>query len=91
MVGTFLYYAQCVYSTILVAFGTIATQQANPTTKTMKQVLKILDYAATHPDATVTYHGSKMVLAAHSDASYVAESNSESRAGGHFFMMSNTV
>jgi hypothetical protein len=31
-----------------------------------------------------------MVLAAHSDASYLSEANACSQAGGHFFMSSNT-
>ncbi len=38
VIGTFLYYAQCVDSTMLTAFGSIATQQANPTENTMKKV-----------------------------------------------------
>ena len=48
-----------------------------------------LDYAATHPDAIITYHASTMVLSAHSNASYLSESKSRSRAGGHFFMSNN--
>jgi hypothetical protein len=52
--GTFLYYAQCVNSTMLVALGSIATQQANPTENMMKKVRKFLDYASTRPDAIVT-------------------------------------
>jgi hypothetical protein len=31
-----------------------------------------------------------MVLAAHSDASYLLEANAHSQAGGHFFMSSDT-
>ncbi len=30
-----------------------------------------------------------MVLAGHSDASYLSETNARSRAGGHFFMSNN--
>jgi hypothetical protein len=89
VIGTFLYYARCVDSTMLAALGSLATQQANPTTNTMSKVKQFLDYAATHPDAIVTYQASNMVLAAHSDASYLSESNARSRAGGHFFMSSN--
>ncbi len=73
VVGTFLYYAQCVDSTMLTALGSIATQQANPTTNTMIKVKHFLDYAFTHPDAIVTYQASDMVLAAHNDASYLLE------------------
>ena len=32
-----------------------------------------------------------MVLAAHSDASYLSETNLRSRAGGHFFLSSNST
>jgi hypothetical protein len=38
VISTFLYYAQCVNSTMLVVLGSIATQQANPTENTMKKV-----------------------------------------------------
>ena len=88
--GTFLYYARAVDTTMLTALGSIATQQANPTENTMKKVKQFLDYAASHPDAIVTYHASDMVLAGHSDASYLSETKARSRAGGHFFMSSNT-
>jgi hypothetical protein len=91
VIGTFLYYAQCVNSAMLAALGSIATQQANPTKNTMKKVRQFLDYASTHPDAIVTYHASDMVLAGHSDASYLFKSKAHSRAGGHFFMSNNTA
>ena len=75
---------------MLAALGSLATQQSSPTQNTIKKVKQLLDYAATHPDAIVTYNASDMVLAAHSDASYLSESNARSRAGGHFFMSSDT-
>jgi hypothetical protein len=87
--GTFLYYARCVDSPMLPALGTSATQQAKPTKNTMKKIKQFLDYASTNPDASVTYHASNMVLAGHSNASYLSKSNAQSRAGGHFFMSSD--
>jgi hypothetical protein len=90
VVGTFLYYARWVNSTMLSALGSIATQQANPTENTMIKAKQFLDYAFTHPNAIVTYQASEMVLAAYSDASYLLEANAFSQAGGHFFMSSNT-
>jgi hypothetical protein len=57
---------------MLTALGSIATQQANPTKNTMINVKQFLDYGFTHPDAIVTYQASDMVLAAHSDASYLS-------------------
>ncbi len=79
--GTFLYYARCVDSSMLPALGTLATQQATPTKNTMKKIKQFLDYASTNPDA--------VVVAGHSDALYLSESNARSRAGGHFFMSSD--
>jgi hypothetical protein len=91
VIGAFLYYARCVDSTMLVALGSLATQQANPTKNTMAKATQFLDYAATHPNSIVTYHASNMVLAGHSNASYLSESNACSQAGGHFFMSNNTT
>ncbi len=55
VIGTFLYHACCVNSTMLPALGSLATQQANPTQNTKKLVHQLLHYAATHPDAIITY------------------------------------
>ena len=55
----------------------------------MQKVKQLLNYAATHPDAIVTYQASDMILAVHSDASYLLESKARSRAGGHFFLLDN--
>jgi hypothetical protein len=56
----------------------------------MIKVKQFLDYAFTHPDAIVTYQANDMVLAAHSDASYLSKANACSLAGRYFFMSSNT-
>jgi hypothetical protein len=74
---------------MLPALGTLATQQASPTKNIMKKIKQSLDFAAMHPDAVIAYHASNMVLAGHSNASYLSESNAWSRAGGHFFMSKN--
>ncbi len=89
VIGTFLCYVHCVNSTMLTVLRSLATQQANPTTNTKKLVHQFLDYAATHPDAIITYQASNMVLAGHSNASYLLETNACSQAGGHFFMSNN--
>jgi hypothetical protein len=86
VIGTFLYYARCVDSTMLPALGSLAMQQANPTQNTKTLVHQFLDYATTHPNAIITYQASNMVLTGHSDASYLLETNACSRAGGYFFM-----
>ena len=76
---------------MLVVLSTIAAEQGAPTENTLHKVNRFWDYAATHPDAVVTYNykASDMVLAIHSDASYLSEPKAQSRAGGHYFLSSN--
>jgi hypothetical protein len=55
----------------------------------MQQTKQLLDYIASQDDAVITYNASDMVLAVHSDASYLSEPKARSRAGGHFFLSSS--
>ena len=86
IVGSLLYYARAVDNTILMAVNDIGAQQANATESTEKQAHKLLNYLATHPNASITYKASAMKLRVHSDASYLSASNSRSRAGGYFYL-----
>ena len=52
----------------------------------MVAVDQLLDYVATYPDDGTTFRASHMILAAHSDASFLNESKSRSRAGAHIFL-----
>jgi len=63
-----------------------SSQQANPTEKTMVLCKQFLDFMASQKDAVLTNRASDMVLAIHSDVSYLFEPKSRSRAGGHMFM-----
>ncbi len=51
----------------------------------------LLDYLGTQEEAILTYNASKMVLAAHSNASYLSKPNTRSRAGEHFFLSSDST
>ena len=84
--GTFLFYARAVDPTMLTALSSLASEQCAPTENTMVKCKLFLDYAASQEDAVITYRKSDMVLAIHSDASYLSEPKARSRAGGHFFM-----
>jgi hypothetical protein len=86
IVGSFLYYAQAVNPTILIALLEIASQQVAPTENTIECVNQFLDYMWTHPDAIFWYQASDMILNVHSDASYLSPPNAHSRAGGYFFL-----
>jgi hypothetical protein len=39
----------------------------------MQQTLQLLDYLATQEDAVLSYHASNMMLAVHSNASYLSK------------------
>jgi hypothetical protein len=89
VIGVLLYYGRAVDSTLLVALSSLASVQAAPTEHTLELIKWLLDYAATNPDAILTYESSDMILAVHSDASYLSEANARSRVGGHFFCSSD--
>ena len=72
--------------TVLATLSSIASQQAKATESTLGKLKHLMDYLATHPDATVRFRASDMVLNIHSDASYLSEPGGKSRAAGHFFL-----
>jgi hypothetical protein len=89
--GKFLFLGQAVDSTLLCLISAIASQLSKPTTDTMQQKVQLLDYLAAQEDAVLSYHASDMVLAVHSNASYLSEPKARSRARGHFFLSSDTT
>jgi hypothetical protein len=84
--GSALYYARAVDPTVLMQINDIATEQTKATEKTQAATNQMLNYLATHPNATIRYHASNMVLHIHSDASYLSVSNARIRLGGLFFL-----
>jgi hypothetical protein len=84
--GSVLYYAIAVDPTVLMPLNDIATEQTKVTEKTQASTNQMLDYLTTHPDATIRYHASDMILHIHSDASYLSVSNARSRLGGLSFL-----
>ncbi len=86
IIGSILCYARAVDLTVVMALSTIASKQTKGTQNTMMKTKKLMDYLATHPNATVRFHASDMILNVHSDASYLSEANAHSRACGQFFM-----
>ena len=84
--GTLLYYAIAVDPTMLVTLGDIAANQSKATKHTMQEINWLLDYAASHADAKITYTASNMILRIHSDASYLSVPRARSRVGGHFYL-----
>jgi hypothetical protein len=87
--GSVLYYAREVDLTVLMPLNDIAMEQTKATEKTQATTNQLLDYLATHPDATIRYHASDMILHIQSDASYLLVSNSQSRLEVLFFWETN--
>jgi hypothetical protein len=87
-IGTFLYYARAVDSTMLVPLGSLAAAQNKATTARLQHLHQFLDYASTYPDAKVRFSASPMILTIHSDALYLSKSQARSRAGCIFYLSS---
>jgi hypothetical protein len=85
VIGALLYYGQAVDSTILVGLSSLAAAQAKPTKQTLSLIKWLLDNTETNPDAILTNKKSNMVLAVHSNASYLSKPSARSRVSGHFF------
>jgi hypothetical protein len=64
---------------MLVTINTIASEQLHATKNTMVAVTQLLNYCATHPDATVRFTASDMALK-------VVTSTARSRIGGYFYL-----
>ena len=69
--------------------GSLASAQSKGTEATAKAGQKLLNYAATHPDAVIQFKASDMILHVHSDASYLSEPKARSGAGGFFYLSDN--
>ena len=86
IVGTFLFYSRAVDPTMLTAVSIIAMEQTQGTQTTKEKAEHFLTYAATHPNTTIKYYKSDMILKIHSDASYLPEQQGRSHTGGHFYL-----
>jgi hypothetical protein len=88
IIGVFLFYARSCDPTMLTALNKLALSQANGTQKVLDAANHFLQYAASWPDAVLVFHASDLCLAAHSDASYLSETNSRSRAAAVVYLTS---
>jgi hypothetical protein len=90
LTGTLLYYARAVDPTLIMPINVLASEQSKATEVTANKVIKLLNYCTTHQETKIRYHATDMILHIHSDASYLSEREAKSRAGGLFYMGSNT-
>ena len=71
VVGTLLYYARALDSTMLPALNDIGSQQALPTEKVKQKIQQLLDYANTYKNLFVRFYASDMQLHVDTDAAFL--------------------
>lgn len=86
IIGVFLYYARAVDPTMRVATSKLSSRQSAPTEAVWSDAQRLLQYAATWPNAITVFRASDMILRVHSDAGHLAETKSRSRAGGIHYL-----
>jgi len=86
VIGAFLWYGRITDMTMLHALNALSSAQYKGTKETKAAMKNFLNYCATHPDATIRYQASDMILKIHSDTSFLSESQARSRVGGYFFL-----
>jgi hypothetical protein len=91
VIGVLNYYARAIDYSMLVAINKIASQQAAPTAQTMVLLRHLLGYAASFPDASITYYPSKMQLICHSDAAFLTETKARSRSAGFSYLSLGSI
>jgi hypothetical protein len=68
--GSVIYYSRAVDPTVLMPIKDIATEKTTATGKTQTATSQLWDYLVTHPDTTIRFYESDMILHIHSDATY---------------------
>ena len=87
--GTLIYYSQAIDPPMAVALSSIVAWQANGAENVLSACCQLLEYIATCPNATICFLANNMILAEHSDVSYLSEFMGKSRARGHYFLTNN--
>lgn len=64
----------------------MSSQQAKATETTENLLQHFLEYCNTHPDPKIQFHASNMILAVHSDASFMNKPKAHSTAAGFFWL-----
>ena len=72
--------------TLAASLSAIASRQTKGTEEAMTACYQLLDYLATHPDASIWYHASDIILAFDNDASYISELGDIIRAAYYYYM-----
>ena len=86
VVGTFIYFGNAVDPTLAAALSVIAPRQSKGTEATMQATRQLLDYIPTHPNPSIVYLVSDMILALDTNGFYLSELGGKSRAAVYIFL-----
>ena len=86
--GTFLYYSCAINPTMIVALNDIAVVQSKPTQKTLQKCDRLINYAATYPNAKLRFFAGDMILHVDSDAANLVQDNACSGIAGYYILSS---
>ena len=89
VVGTFLYYALALDSTMLTALNDIGSQQALPTESVLPKLQQLMDYANTYRHVFLRYYASDMQLNVDTDAAFLVLPKARSRIAGYFRLLND--
>jgi hypothetical protein len=68
-----LYYSISMGLTLIMPVNVLASEQTQAAAETADKIIKLHNYCTPHPEATLRYHVSDMILNIHIDASYLSE------------------
>ena len=88
VVGSLLYYARAIDSSLLPALNEISATQTNPTEATEIKLNHLLSFVKTHKNTKVRFHASDMCLHVDSDAAYLVMPGARSRFAGYYHLSS---
>ena len=86
VVGSFLYYARAIYTTILPAINEISARQAHPTKNSIKKIQQLMDDINTYTNPKIRFNASNMILYIDSDAAYLVVDKAKSGIAGFYYV-----
>ena len=87
---TFLYHARAIHCTILHVLNDLAKKVKDGTQKTAEALNHFLDHCSKHPEATVLYQASNMILHHHFDTAYLVATGARLRAAWYTYFGNDT-
>ena len=87
VVGLILFYRRVIGSTIPTSYNEISMQQTKATQLPAAATTQLLDYAATHPEASITFRQSDIQMWIYTDASCISVSKARRYYREFFFLL----